>query len=218
MSKSYVGNPIEINIAELYRSLFGYVGAPYPALDRNFSSLGSKFNTPGQLVNVINSLKSSPGGFKEIMHVSLGADEITGPGQYWKFPYQPILSVSSSNEIIRRFPNTSGKLRGSIKERWSEDDDEIKLQGVFLDPPYRANTIPETVPQDFSEDMIFNIERLAEFKRYKKSVRIQNRLTELLGITHIAIEKVELGEYSSTRVRPFVIKGYSDSQQYDLLE
>ena len=47
----------------------------------------------------------------------------------FKFPLDPIISLASKNIITRRYVNKT-KTRGSIKERWSQDDWEITISGV----------------------------------------------------------------------------------------
>ncbi len=49
--------------------------------------------------------------------------------EWFLLPLEPLVSISGKNTIIRRKVAKS-KLNGTIKERWSQDDYEVTIQGV----------------------------------------------------------------------------------------
>ena len=51
--------------------------------------------------------------------------------QEWLFPMEPMISVNGQNILVRR--NVSkGKIRGSIKERWTQDDYSVRIEGILM--------------------------------------------------------------------------------------
>ena len=55
---------------------------------------------------------------------------------WWQFPFDPVISISGKNTIIRRnvlkMDNNVENRRGTIKELWSQDDYAIQIAGVFM--------------------------------------------------------------------------------------
>ena len=49
----------------------------------------------------------------------------------WFFPLEPMISLTGQNIIVRRQVN-KGKVKGSIKERWSQDDYSVTIQGILI--------------------------------------------------------------------------------------
>lgn len=65
-------------------------------------------------------------------HISLG---IPGNDLY-KIPFDPILSCKGANRIKERYVN-KGKIRGSVKERWTQDDYELTISGTIVADSYK---------------------------------------------------------------------------------
>lgn len=55
--------------------------------------------------------------------LKLGVDEFL-------LPVDPVVAIKGNNKIIRRYVNKS-HVRGSIKERWNQDDYEITIGGII---------------------------------------------------------------------------------------
>ena len=45
---------------------------------------------------------------------------------WWTLPYEPIVTVNGKNVIVKK-QVAKGRIRGSIKERWSQDDYQISI-------------------------------------------------------------------------------------------
>lgn len=113
----------------------------------------------------------------------------------FKFPLDPIISLSSKNIIIRRYVNKSG-IRGSIKERWSQDDWEISISGVVIS----ANgKYPEAT-----------VEAISKFCDIAESVDVECILLNKMNIHQISIESLEFPFTKGIENQAFVIKAYSD--------
>lgn len=119
----------------------------------------------------------------------------------FKFPLDPIISLSSKNIIIRRYVNKS-KTRGSIKERWSQDDWDITISGMIIEA---------------DEDARNNIiNQLRSFCDIPKSVDVICDLLNRMDIQRIAIEGIDFPFTKGIENQAFSIKAYSD-ETYTLL-
>ncbi len=119
----------------------------------------------------------------------------------FKFPLDPIISISSKNIIIRRYVNKS-KTRGSIKERWSQDDWEVTISGIIIEADEDARNT--------------NINQLRSFCDVAESVEVICDLFNKLDIQKIAIESIDFPFTKGVENQAFIIKAYSD-ETYTLL-
>lgn len=115
----------------------------------------------------------------------------------WTLPVDPIVSLSGKNIIIRRNVSKSKK-RGSVKERWSQDDWSITIDGVIIGETY--------------EDMCDYVKTLREIcERGKKGVDIvSDFLNNYMDIWRIAIEDYDFPFTPGMENQRFSIKAYSD--------
>lgn len=117
-------------------------------------------------------------------------------------PLDPMVSVNGRNVITRRYVSKSDR-RGSIKERWSQDDWEITITGLITDDEYATTA-----------------QYMAELRRYceaKESIHITcDLLNSYFDITRIAIETFDFPFTKGIENQQFTIKAYSDDL-YDLL-
>lgn len=64
-----------------------------------------------------------------VCSLSLRLDE---PGaEDWLLPYEPMIRTTGKNIITTRHV-AKGRIRGSIKERWTQDDYQIHIEGVLI--------------------------------------------------------------------------------------
>ena len=49
---------------------------------------------------------------------------------WWLVPIEPLITLTGRNIIVRR-QVSKGKIRGSIKERWTQDDYQVKIEGAL---------------------------------------------------------------------------------------
>lgn len=112
----------------------------------------------------------------------------------WLLPIEPMLSVTGQNIITRRRVN-KGRVKGSIKERWTEDDYSITIEGILMgtDGNYPSSDVAK-------------LRKLCEAGR----VFILNPLLEIFGISHIVIEKWDIPFTSGNENQNYTLSGYSD--------
>ena len=114
--------------------------------------------------------------------------------QEWLFPMEPMISVNGQNILVRR--NVSkGKIRGSIKERWTQDDYSVRIEGILMgmDGKY-----PEA-----------DVAKLRSFCE-AGHVKALNPLLEIFGISQLAIESLDIPFTSGTINQNYTIQAYSD--------
>ena len=114
--------------------------------------------------------------------------------QEWLFPMEPMISVNGQNILVRR--NVSkGKIRGSIKERWTQDDYSVRIEGILMgmDGKY-----PEA-----------DVAKLRSFCE-AGHVKALNPLLEIFGISQLAIESRDIPFTSGTINQNYTIQAYSD--------
>lgn len=141
--------------------------------------------------------------------LSLSVDGVN----WFLLPYEPMISINGSNEIIRRKVAKSASedgiiRRGSIKERWNQDDYEITITG-FLIGSLMTGDMGETFPKD---DFLM----LKEFLTAAESIQVKCPPFELLGISQIVIEDFSFPFTKGENVQAYEIKAYSD-YNYKLL-
>lgn len=114
--------------------------------------------------------------------------------QEWLFPMEPMIRVNGQNILVRR--NVSkGKIRGSIKERWTQDDYSVRIEGILMgmDGKY-----PEA-----------DVAKLRSFCE-AGHVKALNPLLEIFGISQLAIESWDIPFTSGTINQNYTIQAYSD--------
>jgi hypothetical protein len=119
----------------------------------------------------------------------------------FKLPLDPVIALSGKNIITRRYVNKS-KTRGTIKERWSEDDWEISITGVII--------------EENEELRLKHIGKLRSFCEYAGTVEVICPLFNEMDITRIVIESYDFPFTRGIENQAFIIKAYSD-ESYTLL-
>lgn len=117
------------------------------------------------------------------------------------FPVDPIISLSSKNIITRRYVNKSTK-RGSVKEHWSQDDWEITITGIIIEPD-----------PDFMQNILL---ALRKYLDSSKSISVKCPVFNQMDILRIAIETYDFPFTKGVENQAFIIKAFSD-EDYDLL-
>ena len=131
-------------------------------------------------------------GIPMVMPLSLWLD--AEGAEEWLLPEEPMISITGQNIITRRHVS-KGRLRGSIKERWTQDDYTVKIEGLLLgrDGRYPTN----------------DVEQLRRYCEAGK-VKVLCPLLEIFGITQIAIESWDIPFTSGTTNQNYEITAYSD--------
>lgn len=195
----------DTNLAKLHQNALGFAMPPFVPF-RTFVSVqeGVEVESSAELKSrlesglVENTNWIVPLTFQKLTFVENGKETTLDS---FKFPLDPIISLSSKNIITRRYVNKS-KTRGSIKERWSQDDWEITISGVII-------AAKEVYPKA-------TLKALRDFCDAPKSVDVLCDLLNEMDIYHLSIESVDFPFTKGIGNQAFVIKAYSDGD-YDLL-
>ena len=142
---------------------------------------------------------------------------VSEDGQSYTLPYEPMISISGKNTIIRRnvakakSTNANGiSLGGSIKERWNQADYEITITGVLIGS-LLTGSVKECYP-------ISDFEKLRNFMTAPKSLKVRCEPLQLLGINQIVIEDFSFPFTKGENVQAYEIKAYSDFDYKLLLD
>ena len=132
-------------------------------------------------------------------------------GREFLLPYEPMLSISSKNNIVKRTVAKIGseeKQQGTVKERWSRDDFEIKITGVLI-----GSILTGDVSQCFPRN---DFQKLRDILIKKKKWGIYCEPLQLLGINWIVIEEMNFPFTKGENVQAYEISAISDFE-YSLL-
>jgi hypothetical protein len=133
----------------------------------------------------------------------------TEGGQKWLFPYEPMINISSGNNIVKRNVAKQGdKLIGTIKERWSRKDFDISVTGVLIGKEMKG-TAEDCFPRR-------QMEELFKYLVYAKEIYIYCHPLEILGITKVVIEDYSFPFTKGENVQAYDLKLTSD-YSYNLL-
>jgi hypothetical protein len=128
-------------------------------------------------------------------------------GQYsekFLLPYEPMISISGKNNIIkRRVAKPDNAIKGTIKERWAQDDYEIKITGLLIGEHETGN-----VRQCFP---ISDFTKLKDFMTIQPMIWVFCEPLQLLGIHRIVIEDFNFPFTKGENVQAYEIKAVSDS-------
>lgn len=118
-----------------------------------------------------------------------------GDTEYWRLPTEPLVTVSGKNTIVRRQVAKAGD-KGTIKERWSQDDYEITIQGVLT-----------STDGEYPEDDVQKLKRLFDSRQ---SVSVSQNMLLAMGIKYLAVESVSFPHTKGLENQNYEIKAYSD--------
>lgn len=112
----------------------------------------------------------------------------------WLFPMEPMISLNGQNILVRR--NASkGRIKGSIKERWTQDDYSVRIEGILLGTDGKYPDADVAKLRSFCE---------------AGHVKALNPLLEIFGISQLAIESWDIPFTSGTINQNYTIQAYSD--------
>lgn len=112
----------------------------------------------------------------------------------WLFPLEPMISLNGQNIIVRRHVS-KGSIKGSIKERWTQDDYTVRIEGILMS---REGKYPE--------------EDVATLKNFCEAghVKALCPLLEIFGISQLAIESWDIPFTAGLTNQNYTITAYSD--------
>ena len=134
-------------------------------------------------------------------------------GQKFLLPYEPMLNISSANNIVERTVAKAGndiKYQGTVKERWSRGDYEIKITGVLI-----GSILTGDVSQCFPKS---DFEKLRDILESRKSWGIECEPLQLLGISKIVVYDMNFPFTKGENVQAYEISVKSDFDYNLLLE
>lgn len=133
----------------------------------------------------------------------------TESGQKWLFPYEPMLTFGSGNNIVKRNVAKQGeKLIGTVKERWSRKDFDITVTGILMGQ-ITTGLAEDTYPKR-------DLEKLFEHLTFAKELFIYSYPLELAGITKVVVEDYTFPFTKGENVQAYDLKLTSD-YSYNLL-
>lgn len=112
----------------------------------------------------------------------------------WLFPVEPMISLNGQNILVRRHVS-KGTIKGSIKERWTQDDYTVRIEGILMS---REGKYPE--------------EDVAMLKNFCEAghVKALCPLLEIFGISQLAIESWDIPFTTGVTNQNYTITAYSD--------
>ena len=112
----------------------------------------------------------------------------------WLFPIEPMISLNGQNILVRRHVS-KGTIKGSIKERWTQDDYTVRIEGILMS---REGKYPE--------------EDVTMLKKFCEAghVKALCPLLEIFGISQLAIESWEIPFTTGITNQNYTITAYSD--------
>lgn len=115
--------------------------------------------------------------------------------EWWLLPYEPIITINGKNVIAKK-QVAKGKVRGSIKERWSQDDYQISISGILMNPKGTG----------YPDEDVKALKRLCEAAK----VQVMCPLFEIFSIDQIVIESFDFPFTSGPFNQAYTIGAVSD--------
>lgn len=115
--------------------------------------------------------------------------------EWWLLPYEPIITINGKNVIAKK-QVAKGKVRGSIKERWSQDDYQISISGILMNPKGAG----------YPDGDVKALKRLCE----AATVQVMCPLFEIFSIDQIVIESFDFPFTSGPFNQAYTIGAVSD--------
>lgn len=134
----------------------------------------------------------------------------TKEGQKWTFPYEPMITIASGNNIIKRNVAKQNELLvGTIKERWSRKDFEISVTGALIGAMQKGK------PEDCYP--IADLKKLFDYLIYAKEIYVYCVPLFELGINKVVVEDYSFPFTKGENVQAYDLKLVSD-HGYNLLD
>lgn len=152
--------------------------------------------TPALTADELEEVQNNVLGLPMVFPLSLALEG----GEPWLLPHEAQITLTGQHVLVKR-QVAKGKIRGSIKERWSLDDYIIQIDGVLIGADGRY-------PKD-------DVQRLRGYFEAAK-VSAYCPLLELFGITRIVFESFEFPHTPGEANQAFSAQAVSDDT-YKLL-
>ena len=115
-------------------------------------------------------------------------------GDWWLLPYEPQISLQGTNVITKK-QVSKGAVRGTIKERWSQGDYQVNINGILIgaDGQY---------PED-------DVKKLRSYVEAGK-ILVKSPLLELFSINQIVVESWNIPFTAGQANQAYTIGALSD--------
>lgn len=127
--------------------------------------------------------------------------------EWWLLPVEPIITLSGSNQLVRRKVAKSAKTlnrrRGTIKENWEQDDYSINIQGLLT-------------RHDEWKYPTQHVQKLRKILEAREPIDVQCALFEIFGIGRIAIADYSIPFTKGEENQSYTLDAFSDDD-WDLL-
>ena len=117
--------------------------------------------------------------------------------EWFQLPLEPLVSISGRNTIVRR-KVAKAKQGGTIKERWSQDDYEVTIQGVL------SGADEKKYPGGL-------LRKLVELFDERRAIEVEQEILQVFGIHYIAVESTSFPHTKGLNNQNYEIKAYSDN-------
>lgn len=119
---------------------------------------------------------------------------------WWKLPFEPLITVTGKNIIVKK-QVAKGKVRGTIKERWCQDDYAISINGLLMGTDGK-----------YPQSDVMKLRRHCEAGHLK----VRCPLFELFSINQIVVESFDFPATTGLSNQGYKISALSDDM-YKLL-
>lgn len=174
---------------------------PFPRSNEPAVDKGGSYNL-GVIDDVVTDrVEVTQFGTPQVMPLRL---KLHSQSDWWLLPVEPLITISGRNILVKRNVSKS-KMRGSIKERWAQDDYQIQISGLFT----KTDTFQYPV-----ED----IKRLRAICEAREPVDVLSPCFENMDINRIVIESFDFPHTKGEENQNWSITAYSDDDWELLLE
>lgn len=163
-----------------------------------------------EISNFINWKANAPAVENQFFPLSFRKVGSNDP--WYTFPYEPLINISGSNNIVKRTPAKNGNsdITGSVKESWAQEDFSITITGSLIGVEMRGGP-QETFPRaDF--------QKLIEYIAAPEGIEVLCEPLQLLGINYLVIEDYSFPFTKGENVQAYELKCLSDNTINFLLE
>lgn len=114
--------------------------------------------------------------------------------EWWQLPFEPVITINGKNTIVKK-RTSKGSVRGTIKERWCQDDYSINIEGVVI-----------SSDGQYPEDIVMTLRRHCEAAHLK----VRCPVFEMFSIYRIVIEQFDFPMTTGSANQAFKINAVSD--------
>lgn len=116
--------------------------------------------------------------------------------EWWMLPFEPLITITGKNVIIKK-KVSKGSVRGTIKERWCQDDYQISIEGILINTEKRGSYPKRDV---------------MKLRRHCESAKLKVRcpLFELFSINQMVIDRYDFPATTGEENQAYKIAASSD--------